>query len=147
MENQTLKTELNRKPTVGDSYGHGWEILKKSFLTLFLITIVVGISHSIMSIMKEHHDYSDITISVLNIFGLAFMLFVMAPIRYGAHYAFLKAVRSDEFEVKEMFSGFNNYLNAIAFSGQISWQQKHRIQISSSTSGMSSGMDKADTGH
>ena len=35
----------------------------------------------------------------------------------------------------------------MAFSGQISWQQKQVMQVSGSTWGRLSPMDKADTGH
>ena len=39
------------------------------------------------------------------------------------------------------------YCRVMAFSGQISWQQKHVIHVSASTSGRLSPMDRADTGH
>jgi uncharacterized membrane protein len=113
MEKQTFETLANRKPTVSDSYGHGWEVLKKSFLTLLLITIVVGVSQIPLSIFKEHHQISVITLNFLNVFGIIYFLFVAGPISYGVSLMFLKAVRGDEFEVKEMFDGFKNYLNVI----------------------------------
>ena len=39
------------------------------------------------------------------------------------------------------------YLRVMAFSGQISWQQKQTMQISGFTRGIRSIMDRADTGH
>ena len=40
-----------------------------------------------------------------------------------------------------------HYLSVMAFSGQISWQQKQVMQVSASTSGRWPFIDKADTGH
>ena len=113
MENTTLKTEKELIPKVGRSYGHAWNILKTAFLPLFLVSLVTGICTSPMSMMQEHREYSHIAISFLNIFGIAFYIFIAGPIKYGAHYVFLKAIRKDKFEVKEMFSGFKNYLNVV----------------------------------
>lgn len=114
MEKQTYETIDTRKPTVGHSYGHAWEVLKKAFLTLFLITIVMGIVQIPLSIFEEHHELSFITISILNVFGIAYYLFVAGPISYGVNFTFLKAIRGEAFEVQEMFSGFSkNYLNIV----------------------------------
>lgn len=113
METQTFENLVNRKPTVGDSYGHAWQVLKKSFITLLLITLVVGIFYLPLSIMQDHHHYSFLTISILNVFGIAYMLFVFGPISYGSAYVFLKAIRGEEFEIKELFDGFKNYLNVV----------------------------------
>lgn len=113
MEKQTFETINERKPTVSDSYGHAWQVVKASFISLLLLIIVLGVFNIPMSVFQEHHNYSNVTISVLNVFGIIYWLFLMGPIRFGADFVFLKAISGDEFEVKEIFSGFNNYLNVV----------------------------------
>jgi len=100
------------KPNVGAVYNYGWEIMKKYFLPLFLVIILVSVISSPISMMEgpEEHHPSGI---ILRIFGLAFILFVVNPIEYGADYMFLKAVRNIQFDVKELFDVFKNYLNVV----------------------------------
>ena len=50
----------------------------------------------------------------LILFGLLYGVFVAGPISYGANWVFLKAVRGERVDIKDMFSVFQrNYWNAV----------------------------------
>lgn len=138
-----MKTEIENtlKPKVGSVYGHAWSIMKKYFLPLFLILLIVGVANMPTSFINdnsnraghkvefknmeecnfeafiesasENHEPLSPGMILLKIFGLAYLLFVVNPINYGAAFLRLKAVRQQKFEVKEIFDVFKNYLNVI----------------------------------
>ena len=102
--------------TAGSAYGFGWDRMKKFFLDLFLITIIVGvvwIPHAMITSLDGRETVGGV---ILSIFGLAYWLLLLNPIVYGSSFIFLKAVRGDKFEVKDIFSPFEKverYLNVI----------------------------------
>lgn len=102
------------EPYAGLAYSFGWNRMKKFFLDLFLITLIVGvvwIPYSIMLSLDGRHTAGG---GILQIFGLAYLLLLMAPIDYGSAFVFLKAVRNEQFEVKDMFLAFEkNYINVV----------------------------------
>lgn len=111
---ETTVTVLVPEPFAGLAYSFGWDRMKKFFLDLFLITLIVGvvwIPYSIMQSLDGRHTPGG---SILQIFGLAYLLLLMAPINYGSAFVFLKAVRNEQFEVKDMFLVFEkNYINVV----------------------------------
>ncbi len=114
-EKQEAKvTVLVPEPFAGLAYSFGWDRMKKFFLDLFLITLIVGvvwIPYSIMQSLDGRHTPGG---SILQIFGLAYLLLLVAPIDYGSAFVFLKAVRNEQFEVKDMFLVFEkNYINVV----------------------------------
>lgn len=100
-------------PTVSSVYGFGWERMKKFFLDLFLVTIIVGVVLIPIAMINSLDGRETPGGVLLKIFSLAFWLLVFAPVNYGAAFIFLKAVRNERFEVKDMFSTFDNYLNVV----------------------------------
>ncbi len=130
------------RPNVGSVYGHAWDVMKKQFLPLFLILIVLAVINIPTSILDEH-GYIDLNsvideidrvkiednvnldfhwnhaspisagMILLKIFGIAYALFVVYPVRYSAAFLRLRAVRNESFEVKEIFDVFKNYLNVV----------------------------------
>ncbi len=111
---ETTVTVLVPEPFAGLAYSFGWDRMKKFFLDLFLITLIVGvvwIPYSIMQSLDGRHTPGG---SILQIFGLAYLLLLIAPIDYGSAFVFLKAVRNEQFEVKDMFLAFEkNYINVV----------------------------------
>jgi uncharacterized membrane protein len=114
------------EPGVISSYDNGWKKLWKPFWTLFVIGIIAFIIGSVTSIPQfvaqlsgnfipnTYLGYSDIAkyiwfASVLGIFALVFNLLVSGPIGYGVNFAYLKAARSDQVDVGDMFAAFRNY--------------------------------------
>jgi uncharacterized membrane protein len=102
------------EPYAGLAYSFGWNRMKKYFLDLFLIILIFGvvwIPYSIMLSLDGRHTPGG---GILQIFGLAYLLLLMAPIDYGSAFVFLKAVRGEQFEVKDMFLVFEkNYINVV----------------------------------
>lgn len=112
MSNEKEKI-LILSPAVGSTYSFGWARMKKFFLDLFLITIIVGVV--LMPIgMIQSLDGSETPGGVLlRIFSFAYWFLLFGPITYGAALVFLKAVRNEPVEVKDMFSTFENYMNVV----------------------------------
>jgi uncharacterized membrane protein len=124
----------NLKPTVGSVYGHAWDTMKKYFLPLFLLLLITGIISAPAGLLDNKpmvspnnlHEIGDWKIFIHNhsmgnpaghilykIFVLFYTLFIINPISYGAKYVRLKAIRNLNFDVKEVFDVFKNYLNVI----------------------------------
>jgi uncharacterized membrane protein len=102
--------------TAGSAYGFGWERMKKFFLDLFLITVIVGVVYIPLAMINSLDGRGTVGGVILSIFGLAYWLLLLDPIDYGSAFVFLKAVRGDKFEVKDIFMPFENietYLNVI----------------------------------
>jgi uncharacterized membrane protein len=123
----------NLKPKVGSVYSYGWGIMKMYFLPLFLLLIITGLVSSPAGLLNEpirinsqqFHQIGDWHVLInnqmehltglilLKIFAIAYTLFIINPIGYGAKYVNLKAVRHNKFDVKEVFDAFKNYLNVV----------------------------------
>ena len=105
------------RSTVGGSYGYGWKQFKKYFLELFLISIIVILVQAPLGglgIMTNGHGPAIMFfVFFLQLFVLAYAILFLAPIDYGASYAFLKGIRNEKLEIRDMFSGFDNYLNVV----------------------------------
>ncbi len=102
---------------VGGSYGHGLAVLKKYFLEVLLITLVVMVLSAPFGWAKALQDRSadwDSGVNVIiQMFALGFWLLILGPVRYGANYAMLKAVRGEKPEFMDIFVFQKNYLNVV----------------------------------
>jgi len=110
-----MKTKNQKlKPFTGDVLGYGWDIMKKYFLRLSLLVLVLGIVSMPLSVTQNYEDVHTVPI-LLQLFAFAYFLFIVAPFRYTINFLFLKNVRNTEFEMNEIFEGFknNNYLNIV----------------------------------
>jgi uncharacterized membrane protein len=124
----------NLKPRVGNVYSYGWQIMKIYFLPLFLLLLITGVvglpvgfindrpmfvfkhAHEMdgwNDVMKNQQFFNSAGTVLLKIFALLYTLFIINPIGYGARYVRLKAVRKENFDVKEVFDVFKNYLNVV----------------------------------
>ena len=122
------------KPAVGSVYSYSWGIMKKYFLPLFLLLLLTSIlsapvgipdrnNHNIKHEICQSDDWHVVFKNMdaghspgsvlLGIFALFYTLFVINPLNYGAKYLRLKAIRKTDFEVKEVFDVFKNYLNVV----------------------------------
>ena len=107
----------NRKisPDAGGAYGAGWDIMWKTFIPLLLVSIVYfligGVSGGFnLNMDNDFHWF----MAPLVIFAIAYGIFVSGPIGYSVKWVFLKAVRGEPTEIKDMFSVFQgNYWNAV----------------------------------
>jgi uncharacterized membrane protein len=100
------------KATVGSSYSFAWDVIKERFIPLFLVLIILGIVGLPLGAMQNTDEIKAVE-AILGVFVLAYTLFIMNPVKYGSHWVNLKAVRKLDFEIKEVFEPFQNYLNVV----------------------------------
>lgn len=110
-------------PRAGSAYSHGWRVLWKNFISLFLVAMIifvasipVGIFFNISDIQPDRWGFVAVAVVFVQLFGLAYSLFVLSPLDYGSKLVYLRAARDDQFEVVDMFDSFKNYLNVILAS-------------------------------
>lgn len=99
-------------PTLTRSYSYGWQQFTKYFLHLFLVGLITWVAW-IPTNVPFWEDASAGMVA-LNIFAAAYAILVVPVINYGAAHAYLKYVRDERADIREVFSGFKtNYLNII----------------------------------
>jgi hypothetical protein len=104
------------QPTWRGSLAYGWATMKKYFLPLLLIVIVLGIVDAPMEIATGFFNDDGPRFQfqgVLEITALAYWLLFVPVIEYGADLLFIQAVRGEKIKVKNIIIGFNNYINII----------------------------------
>jgi uncharacterized membrane protein len=100
-------------PATGSVYGFSWSWMKKYFLDLFLITIIVGAVYIPFAMILSLDGHETPGGVLLRIFSFGYWFLLLAPINFGAAWVFLKAMRNGEFDVKDTFSTFDNYPNVV----------------------------------
>lgn len=100
------------QPDIDNSLSHGWKTMKKQFLPLFLVTIILAILDSIFGASNQGVTDRP-NWPILDIIGLAFWLLFIPVIGYSADMMFVQAVRDIRIDVKDIIAGFNNFLNII----------------------------------
>lgn len=107
-------TESEFIPEASKSYSAGWRVMGIYFMELLVIGILYSILSGPMSIIQIKGDGFEWYMIPLILFGLLYGVFVAGPIAYGANWVFLKAVRGERVDIKDMFSVFQrNYWNAV----------------------------------
>lgn len=108
-------TNADFEPLVGDCYGHGWKMIWKNFLELFLIGVIITLFslpiNGVAWLAGESFHYENIAFFILP--AMLYSLLVLAPMTWGVYYAFLKAVRGEKVEIKDMFAFTRNYANVV----------------------------------
>jgi len=101
-------------PDAGKSYSNGWKIIWVYFVELLVVSIVYMILSGPVSFVQWKIDSFEWFLVPLVMFGIAYGVFVAGPIGYGAKWVFLKAVRGERIEIRDIFSVFQkNYWNAV----------------------------------
>jgi len=104
-------------PDASQSYSAGWRTMGIYFIELLVITVIFMILSGPVSTVKwPGDDFGGFHwfMFPLILFGMLYGLFVAGPISYGADWAFLKAVRGERVEIRDMFVVFqHNYWNAV----------------------------------
>jgi uncharacterized membrane protein len=100
-------------PTVGSVYAFGWGRMKKFFLDLFLITVIFAVVLIPLGMIASLDGQNTPGGVLLRMFSFAYLILLFFPIDYGAAWVYLKAVRGEKFDVQDMFSVFENYLNVV----------------------------------
>jgi len=127
---ETIRQE-KRTPSFGNSFNQGWDVMKKYFLILFLVVLVMGFIMGPTQAFRwnldpSHHghwdwNFPDIGMIALGMFTIIFGLFALAyafliiPVfKYGAKMMFLQAVRDERPDFNMLIKGFReNYLGIV----------------------------------
>jgi hypothetical protein len=130
------KREYNLKPTFGDSFSAGWNVMMDNFLRLFLVVIIVAIITGPLKIFNIHLDSSDfhhipwhwqgdwghlfslasfgILAAFLGLIALLYTFLVVPVFKYGGNMMFIQAVRKIKPDFELLIKGFmENYLSII----------------------------------
>lgn len=99
--------------TLNGSFGFGWEKMKSYFLYLFLATIIGALAEIPNSLLRDINDHPTAGWIFLGILAFLYSLLLLPIISYGIDWFFLKAVRDEPLDFKDIFAGFKNYLNII----------------------------------
>jgi uncharacterized membrane protein len=110
-----MKSAANLQATISESYAHSWNQMWKQFLPLLLVIILISFAHLPNSVFQDI-EYSDASpgMIVLELAVAVYFLLVFSVLSYGADLLFLRAMRTEKIEIKEIFGGFRkNYLNIV----------------------------------
>jgi hypothetical protein len=133
METQDQKKNL---PTVGGSFGKGWEVMSQYFLLLLLVVIVTGIvlfpaQFMHMNFKTDQHGWKEFIdyigwpgfavlgafAIILGIFAFIYSILVVPVIKYGSDFMFVQATRGTRPEFLTLVKGFTeNYLHIVLAS-------------------------------
>lgn len=110
-EQQSLKNVPDG--SFSKSFGFGWEQIKKYFLYLFLATVIGAIAEIPMGLARDFNHHVTAGWTFLWILSFLYGLLLLPIITYGIDLFFLRAIRDEPLDFKEIFTGFNNYVNII----------------------------------
>jgi len=106
--------EYDFLPDAGRSYSIGWKVMGVYFVELLVVSIVYAILSGPVSVFQWRVNHFEWFLVPLAFFGIVYGIFVAGPIGYGANWVFLKAVRGERIEIKDMFRVFQkNYWNVV----------------------------------
>jgi hypothetical protein len=109
----TTKEVYTLTPSIGGSFSFGWKRMFDKFLYLLIIVIITGVVTGPFQATwrADHFHFWMVPLVML---ALAWGLLVVPVVSYGENYLFLKAMREEELDIKELFSGFTtNFVNII----------------------------------
>lgn len=107
-------TALFISPTIGGVLSHGWGTMKYKFLYLFLIVVVLSFIDIPLGGFKGKGEHSYTSLEILaELILIAYWLLLVPVFEYSADLLFLKGVRKQEIDLKEIIIGFKNYMNIV----------------------------------
>ena len=117
METTDTSNHFVSNTSVGDSYSKGWNLAFTTFIELLVVTLIMGVIQLPTSMgninINGDHDF-ELWMIPLVMLGMAYAIFIVGPISMSADWVFLKAVRREKIQIKDMFVVFErNYWNAV----------------------------------
>ena len=114
METTDANNAFISNTSAGDTYNKGWKLSFTVFIELIVVTIVyavIQIPTNMVQIKPDDFEWFLVPVAML---GMAYAVFIAGPIGMSANWVFLKAVRREKIEIKDMFAVFErNYWNAV----------------------------------
>ncbi|MGW8314721.1 MAG: hypothetical protein ACWGNV_03905 [Bacteroidales bacterium] len=106
--------EHDFQPDMNSSYSIGWRVIWTFFVELVVVSIVYAVLSGPVGFFQWKVDRFEWFLVPLVMFAIAYGVFVAGPIQYGTNWVFLKAVRGERIEIRDMFIVFQrNYWNAV----------------------------------
>ena len=100
--------------STGDNYSKGWKLSFTVFVELIVVTLIYAVIQIPTNMIQINPDNFQLILVPVALLGIAYAIFIAAPIGMSTSWAFLKAVRREKVEIKDMFSVFErNYWNAV----------------------------------
>lgn len=101
------------QPTVGGAYEYSFETMKNNFLELLLVIIISALFFIPLGIVESAMESSGEVSWQAGLFNFFYGILIGIPLEFGVAWAFLKAVRGEKVEIKDLFVPFNNWLNVM----------------------------------
>jgi len=100
--------------STGDNYSKGWKLIFTTFLELLVVTLVYAVIQMPTGGIQIKPDGFEWYMVPIVMLAIGYGIFISGPIGYSASWVFLKAVRREKIEIKDMFAVFErNYWNAV----------------------------------
>jgi uncharacterized membrane protein len=109
-----LESPTPPQPEVASAYEYSFATMKTKFLELLVVVLLVIALHVPVWIISGAAQTNIASIWAAQIFSFFYGILIGIPLEFGVAYIFLKAVRGEPFEIKDVFEPFNNFVNVIA---------------------------------
>ncbi|MFC2098676.1 hypothetical protein ACFLTA_05750 [Bacteroidota bacterium] len=117
METTNSNNAFISNTRAGDNYSKGWNVSFTLFVELIVVTLAYAVIQIPTNMIQIKGDGFELWMIPLAMLGMAYGVFIAGPIGMSADWVFLKAVRREKIEIKDMFSVFErNYWNAVLAS-------------------------------
>ena len=109
----TTKEVYTLLPSIGGSFSLGWKKMFDKFIYLLVIIIISGIVQGPFQSTFKAESFHFWMVPLI-MFGIAWGLLIAPVVKYGEDYLFLKAMRENDIDIRELFRGFSEqYLNIV----------------------------------
>ena len=100
MENSFV---INLEPNAGSALGYGWQKMKNNFVNLLVVILILMVAQSLSGFSNSgsNPSFSERSLSFV------IWLLIAGPIAYSSAWVFLKAVRGDAYDIKDVFACFS----------------------------------------
>jgi hypothetical protein len=114
METIETNNEFVSDTSTGDNYSKGWNLIFTTFIELLVVTLVYAVIQIPTGGIQIKPDGFEWYLVPIVMLAVGYGIFISGPIGYSVSWVFLKAVRREKIEIKDMFAVFErNYWNAV----------------------------------
>ena len=114
MEILETNTTFVSDTSTGDNYSKGWKLIFTTFIELLVVTLVYAVIQIPTNAFQLRPDGFEWYLVPVVMLAIGYGIFIAGPIGYSVNWVFLKAVRREKIEIKDMFAVFErNYWNAV----------------------------------
>ncbi|NQU84770.1 MAG: glycerophosphoryl diester phosphodiesterase membrane domain-containing protein [Mariniphaga sp.] len=114
----TTKEVYTLTPSIGGSFSFGWKKMFDKFIYLLVIIFIAGIIEGPFRGAFKADEFHFWMVPLV-MFGLAWGFLVVPVISFGEDFLFLKAMREEKIDLKELFRGFTTIYGNIILANLI----------------------------